>query len=323
MIEKRRLKDGGVSYLAIVRIRKAGLNVAESKAFESEKEATEWEKDLRAKIRLGLFDTKSESDRMTFEQAIERYKEQVLPTKKAQRQDGYKFNTILKNASFKTLVLSKVSAPDIAKYRDMRLKEATGTTVAHELALISHVFNTAIKEWGFTKLVNPVGQIKKPRFNQSRERRLINGELDYVLATTESEALKKIVPLAIETAMRQAEIAGLRWEDFDIKTKTITLETTKNGQRRIVPLSPAALSLIASLPRPLSGGSIFDISSHAIAAAFRRAVKRARKNYERECAEKNEPADKKFLTDLHFHDLRHEAVSLFFEKGLGMAEVWL
>ena len=105
MIEKRRLKDGGVSYLAIVRIRKAGLNVAESKAFESEKEATEWEKDLRAKIRLGLFDTKSESDRMTFEQAIERYKEQVLPTKKAQRQDGYKFNTILKNASFKTLRL--------------------------------------------------------------------------------------------------------------------------------------------------------------------------------------------------------------------------
>lgn len=321
MIEKRKLKDGGISYLAVVRIRKSGLSVRESKAFATEKEAQEWEKDIRAKVRLGLFDTKTEADRLTFEKAIERYREQVLTKKRAAKQDGYKFNTILKNAVFKNLALSKVSAPDIAKYRDSRLKEATKTTVSHELALISHVFTTAIREWGFVNLHNPVSQIKKPGFNRSRDRRLIAGEIECVLAVTESEALKHIVPLALETAMREGEIAGLTWEDFDMKNRTLTLDQTKNGTRRIVPLSPTALSILSALPRPIGGGSIFNMTSHAVAAAFRRAVARARKRYEKECADSGKEPDKKFLVDLHFHDLRHESTSRLFEKGLSVAEV--
>lgn len=321
MIRKRELKDGGVSFLATIRIRKNDMQVCESQTFETEKDALAWEKDMRAKIRLGLFDAKSEGDRLTFAQAVERYREQVLPKKRAQRQDNYKFNTILKNAAFKNLVLSKVSAVDIAKYRDMRLKDATDTTVSHELALISHVFSVAIKEWGFIKLSNPIQQIKKPGFNRSRDRRLFVGEIDYVLASTESEALKTIVPLALETAMREAELAGLKWEDFDMKSKVVTLEMTKNGEKRVVPLSPTAFSILSALPRPIGGGPIFDMTPHAVAAAFRRAVARARKNYEMECEERGTETDKKFLVGLHFHDLRHEATSRFIERGLSISEV--
>lgn len=325
MVQKRMLKEGGVSYIATVRIRRGGMEFSESKAFELEKEAQVWEKDTKkdilAKIRLGLFDAKTEADRLTFAGAVERYREQVLPKKRAQRQDSYKFNTILQNAQFKTLVLSKVSAPDIAKYRDSRLKEATKTTVSHELALISHVFSVAIREWGFVNLHNPVSQIKKPGFNRSRDRRVMPGEIDCVLAVTESEALKHIVPLALETAMREAEIAGLAWDDFDAKARVLTLEMTKNGSKRIVPLSPTALSILSALPRPIGGGSIFNMTPHAVAAAFRRAVARARKRYEKECETTGKQPDKKFLTDLHFHDLRHESTSRLFEKGLSVAEV--
>lgn len=321
MIQKRNLVDGGVSYVATIRIRRQAGSVSESKSFPSEALAKEWIEKTKAKLKLGLYEQKSEVDKLTFEKAIERYKEQVLPLKRAKRQDGYKFNTILKNAPFKNLVISKVSAVDIAKYRDQRLKVATGTTVAHELALISHVFTIATKEWGFLKLINPVAQIKKPKLNRARDRRLYEREIDYVLKHTESEALKTIVPLALETAMREAEIAGLTWEDFDMKNRTLTLEMTKNGQKRVVPLSPLALSLLSSLPRPLGGGSIFSMTSHAVATAFRRAVARARKAYEKECEEQEKQIDKKFLVDLHFHDLRHEATSRLFEKGLSIAEV--
>ncbi|MCL5259817.1 MAG: tyrosine-type recombinase/integrase, partial [Nitrospirae bacterium] len=55
--------------------------------------------------------------------------------------------------------------------------------------------------------------------------------------------------------------------------------------------------------------------------AFRRAVSRARTIYVKECAGKGEKPDPSFLSDLTFHDLRHEATSRFFEKGLNPMQV--
>jgi integrase len=48
---------------------------------------------------------------------------------------------------------------------------------------------------------------------------------------------------------------------------------------------------------------IFPISAHAITVAFRRSCRRSG------------------IKDLRFHDLRHEAISRLFEKGLSLAEV--
>ena len=45
--------------------------------------------------------------------------------------------------------------------------------------------------------------------------------------------------LALLTGMRFGEIVNLRWEDIDYTGKTITLEETKNGERRILPLTSA------------------------------------------------------------------------------------
>ena len=59
----------------------------------------------------------------------------------------------------------------------------------------------------------------------------------------------------------------------------------------------------------------------SITQAFLRALARARKVYEKECEEKKEKPDPAFLVDLTFHDLRHEATSRFFEKGLNPMQV--
>lgn len=43
--------------------------------------------------------------------------------------------------------------------------------------------------------------------------------------------------MAATTAMRFGEIVDLRWKNLDLINKLVTIETSKNGDRRIVPLS--------------------------------------------------------------------------------------
>ncbi len=72
------------------------------------------------------------------------------------------------------------------------------------------------------------------------------------------------------------------------------LQTTKNGERRVVPLSLRAVATFAGLPR--CGDRVFPMSACAVSAAFERAAERA-------C-----------LVDLHFHDLRHTAITQMADK---------
>jgi integrase len=98
---------------------------------------------------------------------------------------------------------------DLAQYRDDRLKEVKPASVVRELALISHVFNIARREWHMENLTNPVEVVRKPKLPQGRDRRLKPGELEALLQTTESPELACIIPLALEIAMRRGEFAGL------------------------------------------------------------------------------------------------------------------
>jgi integrase len=54
---------------------------------------------------------------------------------------------------------------------------------------------------------------------------------------------------------------------------------------------------------------VFDIRGDAVTRAFERAVARARKLYVDECNAAKQRPDGKFLTDLRFYDLWHEAIS--------------
>ena len=171
-----------------------------------------------------------------------------------------------------------------------------------------------------TGLMNPVQQIRAPKMPAGRDRRLLPGELDRILSASGSPTLPDIVRLALETGMRQSEIAGMTWNMVDLKKRTVTLLETKNGEKRIVPLSSEAIRILSGLLRRIDG-KVWGVEPHSIAVAFARAVSRARAVYEKECEEKKEKPDASFLTDLTFHDLRHEATSRFFENGFNVMEV--
>jgi integrase len=115
--------------------------------------------------------------------------------------------------------------------------------------------------------------------------------------------------------MRQGEILSLTWKQINKEKALATLEETKNGERRVVPLAPSALAVLEALPRTLRG-PVFVTSTEALVQSWKRAVVRARRVYLADCKKQGVEEDPDFLADLHFHDLRHEAISRLFEMGL-------
>ena len=288
------------------------------RTFDTKAEAESWAKVTESEMVRGVFVSRQEAENTTLSETLDRYLREVSVLKKSHRTEKIYAETWKK--AFGSRSLASVTSTDIAKYRDNRLKEVSENMVRLELALLSHLFTIAVKEWGMTGLINPVMQIRKPKLPQGRDRRLLPGELDRIIAASGSPLLPAIVRFAIETGMRQAEIAGMTWNMVDLKKRTVTLLVTKNGDKRIVPLSTEAVRILSELDRRIDG-KVWGITSHAVAVAYRRAVSRARTTYEKECEEKKEKPDTSFLVDLTFHDLRHEATSRFFEKGFNVMEV--
>ncbi len=231
--------------------------------------------------------------------------------------------------------LATVRSADIAGVRDEWLKLYKPATVVRRLAVLSHLFNVARKEWGMESLSNPVELVRKPAPNNGRtrriaicapsaqtecmsdadsERRTNEGELERVVAASESRQLPAIIWIAVETTMRRGEIVGLKWEHIDLDRRVAHLPATKNGSTRDVPLSPRAVNVLGVLQQErrraaVGTGLVFPIRADAVTRAFERAVTRARKLYLDECEAANLQAAPKFLADLRFHDLRHEATS--------------
>jgi hypothetical protein len=88
------------------------------------------------------------------------------------------------------------------------------------------------------------------------------------------------------------------------KRRAMILRDTKNGDDRVVPLSKEALDIVSeTLRQPADDPRVFPLTRDAIASAWRRLLERAA------------------IEDFRFHDLRHEATSRLFERGLSVMEV--
>lgn len=292
----------------------------QTKTFNTKSEAENWATTIESEMVRGLFVPVKEAENTTLEEALDRYDREVIPAKKGAKQESMRIR-IWKRSTLAKRSLASIQGKDIAVYRDARLKEVAPNTVRHELAVLSHVFTIAVKEWGMGGLVNPVKQIRAPKMPAGRDRRIKPGELDRILNATESPVLSDLARFAIETAMREAEISRMEWEHVDLKKKVYFMPfDSQRKPTRNVPLSPGALAILGRIPRRIDG-KVWGITPHAISAAWRRAVARARTAYENECKEKGEQPDSGFLVNLTFHDLRHEGTSRFFERGLNTMQV--
>jgi integrase len=275
----------------------------QSKSFNTRAEAVTWARKIEAELDVGINTQRiNANNTVLLSELLERYKNEVTVHKKHSSAEAYRINFWLRHP-LATLPITTIKSSDIAKWREERMKLGRSpNTLRLELAVLSNLFTVAANEWGFEELSNPTTKVKLPKLPSGRVRRLSANEFDLIIKNSESALIKPITILAIETGMRRSEIASIKWQHINLVKRTLLLPITKNGEAREVPLSSVAINLLKSLQK---GGEdkVFNITAHAITIAFSRACKRAS------------------LRNLHFHDLRHEAISRLFEKGLSLAEV--
>ena len=293
-----RYDDQGAQTGWQVRITRQGFP-QQNKMFRSKREAETWAASVESQMLRGAWLDMAEADSTTLADALDRYAKEVSSLKKSGKIELYRIGT-LKTDKIARLHLSKIRGADLADYRDRRFAAGlSDSSVRLELAILSNLFTVAMKEWRMEGLRNPVLAVRKPAPGKARDRRLLPGEEIRLLSEC-APLLKATILFALETGMRKGEIQKLLWKDVDLGKCTAKLFDTKNGEDRTIPLSGRAIVVLKALPRNING-KVFpgaDIS-HSFTAACKRAD----------------------IADLHFHDLRHEATSRFFEKGLNPMQV--
>lgn len=299
-------------------IRKRGFPTT-IKTFRIKRDADDWARSTEDEMVRGLYIRRQSADSMTLAQALERYAAEVTPTKKHYTQLGERSHIAALKKFFGAYSMSAVTPDLVAKFRDQRLADGkAANTVRLDLALLGHLYAVAMREWGVGLVYNPVRLIRKPTPGAARDRRLDAGEEARLFAAVASHSnpmLKWIVELAIETGMRRSEITSLKLEHVDMARRIVRLLDTKNGEPRTVPLSRRATEVmreaISNPVRPDDTRLIFFGEPG-------RDGQRRPWQYDRVW---RQILAKEGFRDLHFHDLRHEAVSRLVEQGFSDQEV--
>ena len=281
---------------------------AQVRTFDTKTEAEVWAHDIESEMSRGVFVSRVEAEVTTLADALTRYLTEVTPTKKPTTIHRERvIGRALCAHPLARRVLASIRGKDMAAYMRHRQSDGKGAnTIRLELALLSHLFNTARTAWGMESLTNPVDLVKgqRPKLPGGRTRRLVGDEQARLLsaALAYGGEIGPLITWAIETAMRRGEIAAMRWEHLDRKARVLLIPETKNGMPRRVPLSVAALAVLDGLPRRIDG-RVWGMRPDSISQAF-----------ERVCGAAG-------IEGLTFHDLRHEATSRLFEKGLNPMQV--
>lgn len=293
-----------------VQVRKDGHNL--SKTFHLREDAQRWAREQERLIDLGeaLPSVPKEGDSLTLGELLGRYRSEVTPRKRSAVPESYLLRSIQRH-TIAELKVSSVTQVSVGDYRDYRLTQVSPSTVRRELAILQHAFNVARKEWGIP--LPDLREVSKPTPAKARERRLTEDDLKSLseaFRQCSNPIVKPAFLFALATGMRRGEVLSLRWSHIDPQANTAFLPLTKNGSSRSVPLSPMALQALRLLPETKGNhkalnGPVFPISANALRLSWERLKRRAG------------------VKDLRFHDLRHEAISRFFELGLSVPEVSL
>ena len=287
-----------------VRVRRSG-QPAQTKTFTLKSDAQQWARETEIALERGELLQNPRANSITLEDAVKRYLAEVAIHHKGVGSERYRLGAIVKRLG-KTKPIITITSQDIASYKVERLNEVTSASVRRELNLLSSLFQTAKNEWGLVALCNPTNSIKRPADSLARDRRLKPDERMQLLSESKRIGHKQLylaIQIALNTGMRQGEILKLKWDDIDFNRNLITVRDTKNRSNRVIVLSS---ELRAELMTEKQNTKIlFTLTSSGLQQAFRKLKTKLQ------------------FDNLRFHDLRHEAISSFFELGLSVPEVQL
>ena len=271
-----------------------------SKTFATKKLAKAWVKQTEDNVRNAALTT-FQPLVMSLKEACARYAETISTQHKGFQSEQYRLKHF-GNSCLGSTKLHDLSHGQIQAYFDQRGQYVSQSTVRREMLLLKRVVTTAMTEWDANITIHPMRQIRTPTENSHRVRRVLNEEWRLILETARTlrnPLIADVLEFARETGMRRSEILGLESQHIDVEQQIAFLPDTKNGLHRSVALSQRAINIV----KHSTDGVLFPISATALQQAWQRVLR------------------KTGITNLRFHDLRHEALSRFFEMGMTVAEV--
>lgn len=292
----------------------------DSQTFRTQREAKTWAAAREHEIREQS--KKRPASRHTLRQMLERYDEEIIPAKKGSRPESLRLRAFLRNfPELANKTLDEVRTPDLAAWRDARLKGFVGSngkpvervgiaSVQRDISWLRNAFNIARKEWHWLD-TSPFEGFRQPSDPPPRDRRVSPKEVKLICrwlgyrsgevprSLSQEAALAFLV--AIRSAMRAGEILSLGKTTLDMRRRVARVpHKTQHltGRPREIPLTRQALRLL----RPVADREkCFAISSSSLDVLFRRARDRLAESV---------PS----IADLHFHDSRAEALTRLSRK---------
>jgi integrase len=291
------------------KFRFAGQVIRESSKSESKTVAKEAERARRRQLEDGYNGIVRREKAQTFPIAAKRWLDSRLTHVAPKTADLYELAIDHLKKHFGGLLLSDISAADIASYQGKRTgKGAAGRTVNLEVAVLRAIMRKS-KLWGaisedvqFLKERRDVGRALSPEQEASLLRK----------CGCSDSPLYPIVVLGLNTAMRSQEIKTLRWSQVDLIHKSLIVgkSKTEGGSGRLIPLNQSAVAVLVKwasrTPEANPEHYVFPacehhhVDPHRPITSFRTAWRNATKATG--------------LPGLRFHDLRHTAITKLAES---------
>ena len=207
-------------------IRKRGWP-ATIKTFRTKRDAADWARRTEDEMVRSVYINRAGAERLLFDKVLDRYLTEVSSSKRQSIAYGESRKAKALKKKFDACSLAAITPGLVAEYRDERLAAGkSADTVRLALALLSHLFTIAIKEWRLGLIYNPMSNIRKPAPGKGCDRRLGADEEKALLRACDRHSnpmLGWTVRIALHTGMRAGEIKSLLRRQVNLEKRTVHL----------------------------------------------------------------------------------------------------
>jgi len=211
------------------------------------------------------------------------------------------------------LPLTSLTARHLDTYKADRLLKVSPVSVNVELRTLKAAMNVAVR-WQMLER-NPFQGSPLVRVPERTPSYFSKEDFQQLISLIKENWLKELIVFAVMTGMRRGEIVNLKWADVDLSRKVILVRSsptfkTKQGRKRVVPLSEVAFHLLSARASKASSDFVFTLNGKSISGSW---VGHKLKRYVYEAKLKD--------SRLHFHSLRHSFASSLIQNGVSLYEV--
>lgn len=225
----------------------------------------------------------------TFTEAADKYEREVSAHKRGKVWEVRRLAAMVRHFGDKSL--GALDAPDMARWRDTRLKSVKAATVMREANLLKHLLHTAQNEWRWIEH-DPFRGVKLPGEGDPRHQRWRWQEIRRVLragqqAGAKTREVTEAFHIALRTGMRLQEALAAP-AGFDPRRRVVVLGSTKTSGRVEIPVGRIAAKLLDRPP--------FVVKANEASTLFKKFTRQ------------------QLIEGLTFHDSRATALTLLSKK---------